>query len=91
MSHSTSSAPEIYSELSWLDPEFVCYPDECPEQVDPCPEDLAWLAALTEGGFNPDHGTPFDLELLTVAAHDRKCGEEPADDHPYDSFLGGVG
>jgi hypothetical protein len=79
----------------FLDADFDGYPDEAPElddvfYFDPAPEDLIWLAALTGGGCNPDHGTPFDLELLTVAAHDRQSGEEPDDDHPHDSFLGGM-
>jgi hypothetical protein len=79
----------------FLDADFDGYPDEAPELddiffFDPAPEDLAWLAALTEGGYHPDHGTPFDLELLTVTAHDQRSGEEPDDDHPHDSFLGGM-
>src|SRR4051794_29270807 len=75
----------------FLDADFDGYPDESPElddvfYFDPAPEDLAWLAALTGGGCDPDHGTPFDLELLTISVSDRQSDGGPDDDHPHDAF-----
>jgi hypothetical protein len=84
----------------FLDADFDGYPDEAPElddvfYLDPDPEDLAWLAALTEDGCNPDAATPHDLEFLTISARDWQFDDDAATDAMYDerrdAFLGEVG
>jgi hypothetical protein len=76
------------------------FPDEAPELpdhlfFDPNEDDETWWAAQSAGGCNPDHGSPFDLELLTISARDWQFDDDAAIDAMYDerrdAFLGEVG
>jgi hypothetical protein len=72
------------------------YADELPELDDefcPDPEDELWWDALTAGGFNPEHGSPWDIELLTLSRseyyHDDTQDTIHSDDR-QDAFIGGA-